>query len=673
MKRIVLVGGGTGGATTPLLALAERLRELHPDIGLYFIGTSSGPERALARAEGISFHAISAGKLRRYFSFRNVSDVAITAIGFFQALRLLRVLHPEVIVSVGSYVAVPVVWAGRLLGIPSIVHQQDLVPGLSNRLCAPHAHTITTSFEESLRFFPKDKAVWTGNPVRKAILAIPHETGLERFRLLPELPVLLVFGGGTGSLRMNELLAAALDRLLHSFQVIHITGGRTTGAGNDHPRYHRFDFLTDDMPFALAAADFVVCRAGLATLTELGVLGKPAIVVPMPHSHQEANASFFADHGACVTLQEDELTAETMANAIVGLWNDRTRRTSLSEHIRTLVRPDAAERIVGLLDRVMRKRTLRDGVRDLQRITSDIRFDELLSRHSNFKIGGPADVFVTCTTKTALCGVLAAVHREGIPHVVLGGGTNVVFSDAGFRGVIIKIKNREFSADGETVTAGAGTVTGVFVQQCHAHGLTGTEFLVGIYGTIGGAVRGNAGSFGKEMKDIVTSCEVINEQGMLESWTSERLRFAYRDSIVKRGGIVIVSVTCRLSHGDMARAKQTMNEYLAYKRAHQPINLPSAGCMFKNVTIPRGNGSLRNTFSKVIHDDVIPAWALIKEAELSGKRIGGIQISEQHANFFINVGNGTAEQIIMLKSLVKQRVRDTFGVQLEEEVQFIGC
>jgi len=593
-------------------------------------------------------------------------------IGFFQALHLLRVLHPEVIVSVGSYVAVPVVWAGRLRGIPSIVHQQDLVPGLSNRICAPHAHIITTSFEESLRFFSGSKAVWTGNPVRKAIIAISHEAGLERFRLSTKMPVLLVFGGGTGSLRINGLLDAALDRLLRSFQVIHITGGRTTGAGNDNPRYHRFEFLTDDMPFALAAADLVVCRAGLATLTELGVLGKPSIVIPMPHSHQEANASFFADHGACMMLREGDLTAETMANAAVDLWNDPDRRTSLSEHMRTLVRPDAAERIVELLDRIMRKRTLHDCVRDLRRITNDIRLDEPLSRHSNFKIGGPADVFVSCTTKATLCSVLDTVHRRGIPYIVLGGGTNVVCSDAGFRGVIINVKNRELDVDGEMVTAGAGTVTGVFVQQCHAHGLTGAEFLVGIYGTIGGAVRGNAGSFGKEMKDIVVSCEVINERGVPESWSNDQLQFAYRDSIVKHSDAVIASVTCKLSHRDMAQAKRTMAEYLSYKRAHQPISLPSAGCMFKNVTVPRDNHDLRNRFSTVLRGDVIPAWALINEAELSGKRIGGIQISEQHANFFVNVGNGTAEQIIMLKSLVKQRVRDTFGVQLEEEVQFIG-
>ena len=673
LRSIVLVGGGTGGATTPLIAIAEQLRATHPDVTLAFIGTSDGIERKLANTAAITFFAIKAGKFRRYFSLQNLSDVVAICVGFFQAFRLLGKIQPAVIVSVGSYVAVPVVWAGKLRGIPIVVHQQDVVPGLSNKLCAPHARVITTVFEETLRFFPKEKAVWTGNPVRSSILITSHEQGIDKFNFSRQSPVLLVIGGGTGSLRINQLVNESLSALLSTFQIIHFTGGRMSGDEvQENPRYRRFDFLAGDIQFALAAADIVVCRAGLATLSELGALGKPSIVVPMPNSHQEANADFFARQNACVVLDERKLTAPSLTNEIQALWHDKEKRKRLSQNIRSLVRIDATERVCDEIMNVLRDDSLRDVMRDLSRAVRDIRRNEPLSRHSNFKIGGPTDIFASCATAQELYDAIGIVRRYQTPYVVLGGGTNVVVSDQGFRGVVIHAHNNECSVAGETITVGAGMTNGAFVQQCHAHGLVGAEFIVGIYGTIGGAVRGNAGSFGKEMKDIVTSCEVLTEQGEHETWPNSSFKFGYRDSIVKRSGVVIVSVKFHLTRGDVAEAQRTLREYLTYKRAHQPINLPSAGCMFKNVVVPKDNVKVRTAFSTMIKDDTLPAWAFIKEVELAGKRIGDIQISEQHANFFVNLGNGTAEQIMQLKSLVKQRVRDSYGIQLEEEVQFIG-
>ena len=669
---IILVGGGTGGATTPLLAVAERLKHMGPDVTLAFIGTTDGPERDLVKAVGMEFHAIQAGKLRRYFSFQNVSDVVVTAIGFFQSLRLLRSKKPDAIITVGSFVAVPVVWAGKLLGIPCVVHQQDVVPGLANRLCAPCAHMITTAFEDSLRFFPNRKAVWTGNPVRSSIGAISREKALEKLGLSPHSPVLLVFGGGTGALKLNELIFASHDELGHQFQIVHITGGRERRPLASSARYRKYAFLTDEMPYALAAADIVVCRAGIGTLSELGVLGKPSIVIPLPRSHQEANASFFADRGACVALDECRLTPAKFVDTVCGLWRDTDRRTRMSEHVRSLVRTDAAQRVADVVMRVVRPRSLHEVTSELSRAVHDVRVNEPLSRHSNFKIGGPADVFVRCSTAREVRSAIMIVRRHDVQYAILGGGTNVVFSDEGFRGVIVQLRNRGCTVNGETVTAEAGLSTGAFIQQCHTHGLVGAEFLVGIYGTIGGAVRGNAGSFGKEMKDIVTSCDVLTERGDIETWPNDRLGFAYRESVIKHASIAILSVNVRLHPGDVHEAQRTMREFTNYKREHQPIDLPSAGCMFKNVVVPKGNAELRDRFSKVLKDDAIPAWALIKEAELAGKQIGDIQISEQHANFFVNLGNGTAEQIMMLKSIVKQRVRDSYGVQLEEEIQFIG-
>lgn len=669
--KVLLAGGGTGGATTPLIALAEALRSADSSCDIRFVGSERGPERGLAEQASIPFTAIHAGKLRRYFSFRNFSDLFHILQGFFDARSVLREFRPDVIVTVGSFVAVPVVWAGKFTGIPSVVHQQDIQPGLANRLCTPAARVITVAFPEGVTQFGARRAQWIGNPVRQSVVRSTKDQGLKAFSLNPQLPVLLIVGGGTGSLALNRLISTTAPALCARYQLLHITGVHDDTAPFTHPHYQRFEFLHETMAAALAAADMVISRAGLATISELAVRGLPSLIIPMPDSHQEKNAAYIHQHDAAVVLDERSLNPESFIAAIDTLWTDAHRRQALSTHLRSLSKPDAAQRLASVVMMTARQRTYEPLMHVLQQHGCRCVLNEPLSKHSNFKIGGPADLFITCTDAEQVIAAVTAVRAHAVPLTILGGGTNVVFSDAGVRGAVIAMKDTSFSAEGDRVTVGAGMATGAFVQQCHAHGLTGAEFLVGIYGTVGGAVRGNAGSFGTEMKDCVVSCEVLTESGTVETWNNARFQFGYRDSIIKHSSAIVVTIRMQLTRGSVADAKKKMIEYLAYKKSHQPINLPSAGCMFKNVPIGTRD-DLKSRFASVAKDGQVPAWAFIKDVELVGKTMGGIQISEQHANFFVNTGNGTAEQIVMLTSLVKQRVRDSFGVQLEEEVQFLG-
>ena len=216
--KIILAGGGTGGPATPLLAVASEIKKLEPGVEFLFIGTKTGPEQKLVEEAGIKFVSISAGKLRRYFSLQNIFDLFRVIRGYFQAKKIIREFKPDLIFSVGSFVAVPVCYAARRTKTKIVIHQQDARIGLANKLVAPFADYITTTFQETTKQFytgsgfeqnPKVRTEWVGNPVRQEFLN-NDISGKEFFHLNSELPVLLIFGGATGATQINEVVEGAL-------------------------------------------------------------------------------------------------------------------------------------------------------------------------------------------------------------------------------------------------------------------------------------------------------------------------------------------------------------------------------------------------------------------------------------------------------------------------------
>jgi len=355
-KKIVLVGGGTGGSVAPLLAVAETFRAVHPDACFLLIGMrDSQVEERMASSYNFFYRAIHAGKLRRYFDWQNFVDFFKIIIGFFQAISILREFAPQVIFSAGSFISVPVAWAAYFLKIPVVAHQQDIIPSFSNKLILPIAKKITISHLKSLKDFPAPKSVFTGNPVRKNIIEkADREVALKRFNLSSNLPTVLILGGGTGSIFLNTLVDKTLPSLLEFCQVIHLTGGRVHSdrvpflEKSNH--YWSFEFLTDDMPLAYAASDLVVSRAGLGALTELSALGKPAIIIPMPDSHQEYNAQYFADQEAVIYLKQKELQPNIFLEKIQSLLRSKDRMKILGEKNLFLYQPLAAKKIVEILE-----------------------------------------------------------------------------------------------------------------------------------------------------------------------------------------------------------------------------------------------------------------------------------------------------------------------------------
>lgn len=348
--KVLLVGGGTGGSVSPLLAVAKNLRFKKPEVEFMWLGSKSGPEKKMVTSADIDFKWILAGKLRRYFSWRNFIDPFFIIVGFFQSFFILKEWRPQVVVSAGSFIAVPTSIAAWILRIPVLIHQQDLRPGLTNKILSWVSKRITITFPESQKYFPKNKTVVTGNPIRGEILMGDRDRGKELFNLQEGLSTILIVGGGTGALKINQMVVGALPELLNFCQVIHITG-----AGKKLPPlaikekeelYHPFEFIMSEMPDALAVADIVITRAGLGFLTELAALGKPTIIIPIPKSHQEDNARYFCERGAAICLQQNSISSQSLAVDIQELLLDSESLSYLRRAMNDIYNPQATDLIV---------------------------------------------------------------------------------------------------------------------------------------------------------------------------------------------------------------------------------------------------------------------------------------------------------------------------------------
>jgi UDP-N-acetylglucosamine--N-acetylmuramyl-(pentapeptide) pyrophosphoryl-undecaprenol N-acetylglucosamine transferase len=344
--RILLAGGGSGGSATPILAVASELRARVPDVELLYVGTHGGPEADLAAEEQIPYVGVSTGKLRRYWDTQNFADVGRVARGVGESLGHVRRFRPDVACGAGGFASVPPLAAAGLSRVPVLIHQQDVVPGLANKLLVPFARRITVALPGTVPAFPRARTALRGNPVRRRILEARADEGFRRMGLNPQLPLVLVTGGGTGALGLNRIVALAAPQLVERAQVPHLTGrGRGVETADLGPRYQQREFLVEEMPDVLAAASVVVTRAGMGTLSELAALGKPSIIVPMPGTHQEANARAFSRDGGALMVDQNQLTPEMLAATVRDLLEDNARRAALSAAIRQVMPLDAAARI----------------------------------------------------------------------------------------------------------------------------------------------------------------------------------------------------------------------------------------------------------------------------------------------------------------------------------------
>lgn len=363
--KIVFTGGGTGGHFYPLIAIAEAMRELALESQiipphLYYLADKPYDAEALF-ANNIVFLKAPAGKVRRYFSLENVTDLFKTVWGTLACFFILLKLYPDVVISKGGYVSVPTVIAASWLRIPIIVHESDAKPGRANILGSKKATRIAVAFESAIAGFPakvRGKVAHVGIPVRKELIRLPERaSALATLGLDPNLPTVLIVGGSSGSVRINETVLDALPSLVSFANVIHQTGKdhfdgvrKVSSAiiGKEHAdRYHAYPYLNaESMRNAAACADVIIARAGSGSITEIALWNVPAILIPIPESishDQRTNAYAYARTGAAEVLEEANLTPNVLASEARRIATDQTVQNRMKGAAAGFANPDAAK------------------------------------------------------------------------------------------------------------------------------------------------------------------------------------------------------------------------------------------------------------------------------------------------------------------------------------------
>lgn len=353
--RVMITGGGTGGHTSPAVAMVEELRRRDPQLMVQWVGKAGAIEERVARTAEVPFRAVPAAGWPRSWSPRRVWVAFLMLLGYLKAGMLIRSFRPQVVIGVGGYVSLPLLLAAQRRGIPTVLHEQNKRLGMANRLLAKKCAKLFLSYPDTLGNFPRDRAEVVGNPVRPGFVLPPTRAEARaKLGIDGDIPVVLVVGGSQGAKSINDAMASAVH--LFDQDEVHILwmtgkGGEEAGraaAERAQAKVEVFPFI-DDMVSACTAADLIVSRAGASGTAEIAALGKPSILIPYPFAtdnHQEQNGRAFEQSGAAVLLLDADCTPVKLSDAIRALLQDTPRREAMAAAAKSLAKPLAAEHIV---------------------------------------------------------------------------------------------------------------------------------------------------------------------------------------------------------------------------------------------------------------------------------------------------------------------------------------
>lgn len=364
--RIVLTGGGTGGHLFPLVAVTQKIREkLGPDCEFLYIGSGAQLERNVMSQENIPTKFVLSGKMRRYASLENITDIFKMPLGFLQSLWILLRFMPDVIFSKGGYVAVPVVLAAWIYRIPVLIHESDAIPGTANKFLSRFATRVAVAYPSAEEYFPLEKTALLGNPVRGGVLGGTPDAIKLKLSLTESKKTILVLGGSQGAMAINKALIEILPQLLQEAQIIHQTGEQNydtvvrlaaeQGIKAGREGYVPVKFLNDDMMRdSLELCDLVISRAGANSIAEIAAHAKPAILIPLPSSandHQRMNAYSLAKIGGALVLEESNLGVTMFTQKINEVLFSEDLAPQMAEKIGSFYHPQAADMIAnGLIE-----------------------------------------------------------------------------------------------------------------------------------------------------------------------------------------------------------------------------------------------------------------------------------------------------------------------------------
>lgn len=330
-KKIILTGGGSAGHVTPNLALIPRLRELGFEIE--YIGSKNGIEKKIVEDNKVKYYSISSGKLRRYFDLKNFADPFRVIKGVFDAIFIMKREKPDIVFSKGGFVSVPVVIAAHLNKVPVIAHESDITPGLANKISIPYCDKICVTFPEALSKVNSEKAVLTGTPIREELLNGSRLKGLKFCNFQPDKPVLLAIGGSLGAKSINDAIRKNIKIITEKFNVINICGKNNIDESlTGNPSYRQFEYVNEELPDLMAAADIVISRAGANVIFELLALKKPNLLIPLPASasrgDQILNAASFEKSGYSLVMDDSELNTDMFLKKLNELYENKNKYIS---------------------------------------------------------------------------------------------------------------------------------------------------------------------------------------------------------------------------------------------------------------------------------------------------------------------------------------------------------
>jgi|SRR3989344_2474979 len=359
--KIVFTGGGSGGHIFPLISIIRELRRISgKHIDFYYIGPKDELSFIYFSQEDVKIIKIAGGKMRRYFSFQNIIDIFLKIpFSFFQSLFYLAFMNPALVLSKGGEGSIAVTFAAKILGINIFLHESDVLPGLSNQKTSRWAKKIFTSFEKTEYFEPK-KCILVGNPIREAILGGDIETAKELFSITLTKPVLLVLGGSQGAQAINDFVLNSINTVLEDYEVIHVAGrknyeevtkeSQVSIHDNFKKYYHLYDFLEEEkLKHAYQIADLIIARAGSGLIFEIAALGKPSILIPLSsessNNHQAKNAYTYEKMGACIVIEQDNLTPHFFLDNVKMLFLNKEKLASMKQAALLFAKPLAAKTI----------------------------------------------------------------------------------------------------------------------------------------------------------------------------------------------------------------------------------------------------------------------------------------------------------------------------------------
>lgn len=354
--KLVFAGGGTGGHINPALSIADYVKSVYPDTECLFIGTQHGLEKKLVPAAGYDIKYIDICGFDRRNMLKNIDVMRKLIAANAGCVKLFQEFCPDAVICTGGYVSGPVAMAAKKCGIPALIHEQNVYPGLTVKGAQKYVKYVAVSFDETVNYLKhKEKCVVTGNPVRREILAADKEKCREKLGIGKE-PFVLIFGGSLGAQKINEAAAGMIKKLGSNVKVLFGTGERNYQSvlnmlGSVPENVSVVPYI-NNMAEVMAAADLAITRSGAITVSELACLAKPAVLIPSPNvvrNHQEQNAREFADSGAAVMLKEDMLTEQSLFDTVSELISDEGKLSGMADKMRTFARRDALEKFLELI------------------------------------------------------------------------------------------------------------------------------------------------------------------------------------------------------------------------------------------------------------------------------------------------------------------------------------